>query len=93
MQRDAEQRVRNMQDRARKYVDSTPGEFKMVSPPPLSIHHEPEPVIAAEHCAPENGLSALFGDKDRMLLLLLAVLLVKSGARMELIIALLYLAL
>lgn len=41
----------------------------------------------------EKGLASLFnGDQDQMLLLMLAVLLVKNGANIELIVALLYLA-
>ena len=41
----------------------------------------------------EKGLAGLFGgDQDQLLLLMLAVLLVKNGANIELIVALLYLA-
>ena len=41
----------------------------------------------------QKGLASLFnGDQDQMLLLMLAVLLVKNGANIELIVALLYLA-
>lgn len=50
------------------------------------IHHVKQP-------REEKGLASLFnGDQDQMLLLMLAVLLVKNGANIELIVALLYLA-
>lgn len=39
-----------------------------------------------------NGLGGLFQDQEQLLLLLLAFLLIKNGAQIELIVALLYLA-
>lgn len=39
-----------------------------------------------------SGLAALIGDQDRLFILLLALLLVRNGAKMELVLALLYLA-
>lgn len=75
MQREAEERVRQMHQRAQQYTQ----------PPPLTVREEktdnalaiPEPIES----------------NDRMLALLLAVLLIKNNAKIELIIALLYLAL
>ena len=58
---------------------------------------KPEPIQEIAKCPPEKrgdgGLLSAFGsDPEQLFLLLLAFLLVKNGARVELIIALLYLA-
>ena len=58
---------------------------------------KPEPIQDIAKCPPEKrgdgGLLSAFGsDPEQLFLLLLAFLLVKNGARVELIIALLYLA-
>ena len=39
-----------------------------------------------------SGLAALVGDQDRLFILLLAILLVRNGAKLDLVVALLYLA-
>lgn len=75
MQKEAEERVRQMHKRAQQYCD----------PPPLTIHAE-QPI-----CEPPKTDIAF--SNDRLLVLILAVLLVKCNAKIELIIALLYLAL
>ena len=57
----------------------------------------PPPPPCAPACpteSKENGLSSLFGgDNERLLIVLLAVVLAKKGAPMELLLALLYVAL
>ena len=75
MQQEAEERVRQMHQRAQQYRE----------PPPLTVHHE-QPI-----CEPQS--SDKTASHDRLLALLLAVLLIKNNAKIELIIALLYLAL
>lgn len=127
MQREAEQRVRQMRERERHAAGSEPdqrtaeglaaarAEWLSSARPsyaadrgfvPLSDYkarqnprHEPPPCpvperpLPADNNADSNGLLAgLFKDQDQMLLLFLTILLVKNGASMELIIALLYLA-
>ncbi len=77
MQREAEERVRQMHQKAQQYVE----------PPPLTVHAEPS-LSEPEPITVDNNAS-----HDRMLALLLAILLIKNNAKMELIIALLYLAL
>lgn len=91
MQQEAAERVRNMQKRARLYTREDPPrseEGKTLSPPPPS-----SPVKPVEK-KNELGslLGALTGDRERLLLLMLAVLLVNNDADMELVLALLYLA-
>ena len=102
MQEEAAERVRSMQRRARLYVrpeeEQHPhrdeGKHLPVAPP-----EKPAAPCAAgpreEKLAKTGGssfLSALTGDKERLLLLMLAVLLVNNDADMELVVALLYLA-
>ncbi len=57
------------------------------TPPPCSE------VVAAPPCENNRGLSLLGGDNERLLLLLLAAVLAKNGAPLELLLALLYVAL
>lgn len=128
MQREAEQRVRQMRERERNAGRPEPDGrtaeglaaaraewLSSARPPyggergfvPLSDYkarqnprHEPPPCPPPDRPLPvekkpESGgglLAGLFKDQDQMLLLLLAILLVKNGASMELIVALLYLA-
>ena len=80
MQREAEERVRQMHAKAQSYTA-----------PPLTVREETPACRTDEtHPSPhtEAGLSG-----DRMLILLIAVLLLKNDAKMETILALLYLML
>lgn len=78
MQREAEERVRQMHAKAQQYTA-----------PPLTVRDETDsheksgvPLVEKKN----EGLS-----QDRMLILLIAVLLMNNGAKTELILALLYL--
>lgn len=51
-----------------------------------------QPSACGESEASSSGLAALIGDQDRLFILMLAVLLVRNGAKMDLVLALLYLA-
>ena len=78
MQREAEERVRQMHAKAQQYTTL-----------PLTVREEKEPCEkACDSLVPadDKGLS-----HDRMLILLIVVLLMKNDAKMELILALLYL--
>lgn len=57
------------------------------TPPASPVCEQPAP------CSDQGLLSLLGGDKERLLLLLLAVVLLKNGASVHLILALLYIAL
>lgn len=88
MQREAEQRVFEMQRRARKTLE--------YDEEPLPA--EPEPLIertsSAEKASGIEGLIDLLGkDNERSLILLLLVVLINEEADNELILALLYLLL
>lgn len=88
MQQEAVERVRQMQERARQYVESevSPNEDLKA----LGVREQ------AEQLHPEKERGLLLGgfgaDSEQLLLLMLAVLLIKSNARMELVLALLYIA-
>ena len=51
-----------------------------------------QPPACGESGASSSSLAALIGDQDRLFILMLAVLLVRNGAKMDLVLALLYLA-
>lgn len=96
MQQEAVERVRQMQERARRYVENDPITLSAPSDP-LPASADPDPPLPASPRArePKGALSLLDGfgeDKDQLLLLMLAVLLVKNNAPIELILALLYIA-
>lgn len=76
MQQQAEQRVRRMQEQARRVVEQDAH----------AVHHPMTPT--KKHAPTASGDSS-----EQLLLLLLALLLHQNGARPELLIALLYLAL
>lgn len=76
MQQQAEQRVKQMREQARRYVEEPP--------------ERPSP--ASRPCGGHAGAPDSAEDSDRWLLLLLCLLLHQSGARPELLVALLYLA-
>ena len=78
MQQQAEQRVRQMREQARRYVEEPPA---------------PAPDTQTDYARCTQGGHGAEEDSDRWLLLLLCVLLHQSGARPELLCALLYLAL
>lgn len=90
MQQEAVERVRQMQERARKYVEK---DFPPAEEIPVKTA-DPHPESQTEALARKNlsFLSGLGEDKDQLLLLMLAVLLVKSNASIELVLALLYIA-
>lgn len=84
MQQEAVERVRQMQKRARQYVESERA-------PDNDIQTSGMEKKEHSALADKNFLSEI-ADSEQLLLLMLAVLLVKSDARIELILALLYIA-
>lgn len=86
LQQQAAARVREMQERSRRLVQEHPiNVYRGITPP----CDEP----SSPRCD-NSGLSALLGgDNERLLLLLLAAVLAKNGAPLELLLALLYIAL
>ena len=92
MQQEAAERVRQMQERARRYVSEEPP-----GPAPMDIPASPESPLCKQEEPPSpprrGSILANFGkDREQLFLLMLAVLLVKNDAPIELILALLYLA-
>ncbi len=104
MQQEAVERVRQMQERARKYVDddrepvsskpgvqpASVGHDRPLSFPPPSM--PPAPPDDSEH---KKGLSFLAGfgdDREQLFLLLIVFVLIRNDAPIELILALLYIA-
>jgi len=59
-------------------------------PPPEPPPREPESCLEKKEKA--GGLGGLFQDQEQLFLLMLAVLLIKNGAQMEIVLALLYIA-
>lgn len=85
MQREAAERVRQMHARARSFGQEN------------QVRREPEPLTprAPVNLTSSTGnsfLTGLLADQDQLLLLFLALLLAKNEAPMELILALLYIA-
>lgn len=81
MQQEAAERVKRMQEHSRRLVSEQP------SPAP------PTAETCEEAPSSSSGLAALFGgDGEQTLIVLLAVLLAKNGAPIELVVALLYIA-
>ena len=95
MQQEAAERVRQMQERARRFVHEEPA-----PPPPMEPPAPSEPAARDAHeeeklaVPPKRGsLLTNFGkDREQLFLLMIAVLLVKNDAPIELVLALLYLA-
>lgn len=80
MQQEAAERVRRMQEHSRRLVEEGPP-----APPPTED--------GCTEAPPTGGIAALFqGDGEQTLIVLLAVLLAKNGAPIELVVALLYIA-
>lgn len=76
-----------------------PGGRGPVPSPSIRSHHpalrrtaprEPESCLEKKEKA--GGLGGLFQDQEQLFLLMLAVLLIKNGAQMEIVLALLYIA-
>ena len=88
LQQQAAARVREMEERSRRLVQEHPVNiYRGVVTPPV----EQAQPCASSPC--NNGISSLFGaDNERLLLLLLAAVLAKNGAPLELLLALLYIA-
>lgn len=104
MQQEAAQRVQRMQEHSRRLVrehpinvyhgvtfePSPPCEEEAPVEPPCDMEKTPPP------CKKETtggGIAALLGgDQEQTLVLLLAVILAKNGAPLELVLALLYIA-
>ncbi len=97
MQREAAERVQRMQEHSRRLVREHPvNVYRGVT---LTSPEIPEPTeekpgeAAVEHTSGLGGLAALLqGDQEQTLVLLLAVILAKNGAPLELVLALLYIA-
>ncbi|MDD2417536.1 MAG: hypothetical protein PHR24_02020 [Oscillospiraceae bacterium] len=89
MQQEAVERVRIMQERARKYVE---GDLAHHGGGGKTDCEKPKVLPVAPHKDNMSLLGLLGEDKDQLLLLMLAVLLVKSNAPIELILAILYIA-
>lgn len=103
LQQQAAARVKQMEEQSRRLVQDHPVNIyrgvtlaPMINevPPPPPAEPAPAPIHTEEPPADMGGLSALFGgDNEQLLLLLLAAVLAKNGAPMELLLALLYVAL
>lgn len=103
MQQEAAERVRQMQERARRFVSEEPAASAASSPPGISCEQSgPDksggpirPGTADRLAVPPRRtsfLSSFGGDREQLFLLMIAVLLVKNDAPIELVLALLYLA-
>ena len=92
LQQQAAARVREMEERSRRLVQEHPVNIYrgIALTPPVEQTAPPCPPLPCTG----GGLSALFGgDNERLLVLLLAAVLAKNGAPLELLLALLYVAL
>lgn len=104
MQQEAEARVRRMREQSRMLVGGEIPESGRTAQsieanrPPLTrrgpVREDPPPPPPPGPLQPTkpDGLGGLFQDQEQLFLLLLAILLIKNGAQMEIIVALLYLA-
>lgn len=101
MQQEAAERVRKMQERARKFVNDEPvpinkDQLHVLREHPQSaatLHIEKDPPKTLIHKKESLSFLSGFGnDREQLFLLLIAVLLVKNDAPIELILALLYIA-
>lgn len=98
MQQEAAERVKRMQERSRRLVQEHPvNVYRGVTmTPPIDPPEEQEapcdePNTVCETNSLNSGLAALLqGDQEQTLVLLLAVILAKNGAPLELVLALLY---
>ncbi len=101
MQQEAAERVQRMQERSRSLVREHPVNVYRgvtLTPPQAEEVVEQQETPCDEPKTPRpttagGGLAALLqGDQEQTLVLLLAVMLAKSGAPLELVLALLYVA-
>lgn len=104
MQQEAAERVQRMQEHSRRLVREHPvNVYRGVSFTPNAAEESPndtapKATLEEQHptvapTVPEGGLAALLqGDEEQTLVLLLAVILAKNGAPLELVLALLYIA-
>ena len=92
MQQEAAERVRRMQEHSRRLVSEHPvNVYRGVTFEPSDGGETKMPDNSANDT--DNLLSALLqGDGEQTLVLLLAVILAKNGAPLELVLALLYIA-
>lgn len=98
MQQEAAERVKRMQERSRRLVQEHP--INVYHGVTLTPKNDPpeqqetpceEPHTVQETSSLNSGLAALLqGDQEQTLVLLLAVILAKNGAPLELVLALLY---
>lgn len=88
MQKDAERRVREMQERSKSLVASEP------PPPPPPPPPKPQPIHNETH-ANKGFLEGLFPDikidEEKALIIFLLIILARNGADMKMLIALGYL--
>jgi len=90
LEQEAMERVRRMYSG----YDRRPPSGEMPRPQPKSEPHrtpEPEPPVIAHHEKNSGLLDMLMQDKEQSLIMLLLVLMMKDGADMELLLALMYL--
>lgn len=71
-----------------------PRTFPIHTQPPVPAPEPPkeEPESCLEKKEKAGGLGGLFQDQEQLFLLMLAILLIKNGAQMEIVLALLYIA-
>lgn len=90
LQQEAAERVRRMQEHSRRLVSEHPVNVYRGVTFETPANEETE---TPRNAADDNLLSALLqGDQEQTLVLLLAVILAKNGAPLELVLALLYIA-
>lgn len=91
MQQEAAERVQRMQEHSRRLVHEHPvNVYQGVSLTPAEAVEKPR---REPEASPAEGiLKLLQGDQEQTLVLLLAVILAKNGAPLELVLALLYIA-
>ena len=89
MQQEAAERVRQMQARARRFTSDEPA--KEVPPAAVVAHRTARPPVS-NHGGSVLSSLGINADQDQLLLLLLAVVMAKNDAPIELLLALLYIA-
>ena len=93
MQQEAAERVQRMQEHSRRLIHEHPVNVYHGTSFSSAEPNEQPPSVPEKHSVAEGGLAALLhGDEQQTLVLLLAVILAKSGAPLELVLALLYVA-
>ncbi|HOB36133.1 MAG TPA: hypothetical protein PKX71_01410 [Candidatus Avimonas sp.] len=95
MQQEAVERVRQMQERARRYVERGQDPQREAAAEKGIEQEKSIEAAGGKEIQPGKGLNLLEGlnvDNDQLLLLMLAMLLARNDAPIELILALLYIA-